>query len=1369
MKKIFKIIWMLCIAFLIILNNIFIINADNENEITDKYAYAHAIDYISTSDDEVVLLDDGNVYFKGLYNVRDNKGIYVNSFTKVKSESDEFKNIKYITGNAWTFLAINEDGVAFVWGRYWYGWPHTESTPIARKISVKEGKENNDKEINPRIVSGSTVLTRIVLVDDEGKVYSDLDYASRTVFPIDANTQYDNQTVVKARYKTFLTSKGQVIDNRKYVLKEDGTKLGNIIDLANSRWDISAYDEIDPVGVALDKNGEVWTWGKQNDSYGTGKEGVREYAKKVLYLDENNEEQVLKDVVKVYAEHTGSGFQTRAIMTAITKNGEVYAWGKQLDNYKSFITGENYNNYYATKLDKLTNVLDFHAITCRANGLATIETKDGKYVHYDKNSSNEPEEFLSDKTTIDSSYKIDFNKDVYIGVPGEYVLLDFNSKPLLSKYNLNNDLKIEFNNPIAEVINPNLIKVINTGETTITFKTKNGDYLGSCLLVTQGDANPKLLSCTPENNSNTQTSSEDKSILLRMDFNQNVKFGTGSIKVYNCDNNKLLYTKNANDLSKNDLPSTNKQIAIHDIPNDTKIYVTIDSGFFVSDSTKLPFKGVKKNDWTFTTTFNKFEFPKYLKVVKDDSNLPQRITGNDNDYAKELRYWLKQTNFQGDLSLDNCKKMLEYDINTLVKDENNQTYIVNYRQGENKYSKEHATVKDFMRQIIFSNEIKKKLDEFDVQLKTDVLGKVNYSQYYDTLMNLYINYDNYFKNFDSKANIISLVERAFIAETCMQMIRDTDGINKGYKFINSYATLSIDENDINNKNNLLISILQGDTSNFNIGNIIKNLKQVEDTSKSLIKAKVNNAGTGTYVKIAFDSCSSFVEKSDNSTLKSIYNTVDDAVSFGSFVKTMNANPIFATGSLTTKYISEAYNFYKDKTKEYAGWYLTLYYQLSKTNPDLIDPCFNPEDMGTPSFINFYDKGGYLPDNQVSLRLLQELVEENGMFSGGIDKIGTPKDEKLSTIYNVAEFYADISKIDFSEVQYSLSKNISTTINKKSKVTDVRVECPVDVNIYKGEELITTVSNGVINNEGFEDFVVYLEGDNLDKKHIIFTNDEYNIKIVPKNIGKMNVSIKNIRDDSIVGIYNYNDIDIGKNSFSLDYIKKELKENNNLIKPTIEDTKSNLNSISVNDIVIDKGKTVLLQYNQVPNYSTDYAVSWKIYNDKIANINCYGEITGVEEGNTIGKCIYDENILCTFKVEVSKRREAPSKIQVIKNDDKMTYQLTNVTNEMEFKRDSDNEYKIITENNVKNLKEGIYYIRYYETEYRFASESIKIIIKNDEDIIIENSENSTSESNDSSLMSDIITGDETHINIFMLLLCLSFIVFIAIKIVKYKKA
>ena len=221
---------------------------------------------------------------------------------------------------------------------------------------------------------------------------------------------------------------------------------------------------------------------------------------------------------------------------------------------------------------------------------------------------------------------------------------------------------------------------------------------------------------------------------------------------------------------------------------------------------------------------------------------------------------------------------------------------------------------------------------------------------------------------------------------------------------------------------------------------------------------------------------------------------------------------------------------------------------------------------------------------------------------------------------------------------------------KSSVKNMTVACPVNIAIYNqsGNTVLQIVNNEVVYNSGE---IVATVCNNI--KYITLPDDSYNVKIIAIDDGVMSYSVSNFNvfEDMSKTIH-FDNIRISKGKEYLGEIisGKEFKQsdvalysNNEIVDSEIS-IYTNENKIEVSNIELNSsslslavGETDTISFTVTPQNASNKSVTWYSENPEIAQVDEYGNVTGVSAGITSIACVsLNGNIKSVCDVSVNNK-------------------------------------------------------------------------------------------------------------------------------------
>ena len=270
--------------------------SDKENELKGK----RIVD-ISAGLFHTVALDEGGKVYTWGYNRYGQlgNGTTENSTTPIcisdKENEIKGKKIVKIVAEGYTTVALDENGKVYTWGynedgQLGNGTTENSTTPIC--ISNEEN-ELKDKEIVDAVIGyNSYDSCMMIALDKNGKVYTWGD---------NGDGQLGDGTTENSTTPICISDKENAIKGKKIVkIVAEGYTT-----------------------VALDKNGKVYTWGRNNS--GQLGDGTTEDSTIPICISDKENELKDKEIVDAVI---GYNFYGGSCMIALDKNGKVYTWGR---------------------------------------------------------------------------------------------------------------------------------------------------------------------------------------------------------------------------------------------------------------------------------------------------------------------------------------------------------------------------------------------------------------------------------------------------------------------------------------------------------------------------------------------------------------------------------------------------------------------------------------------------------------------------------------------------------------------------------------------------------------------------------------------------------------------------------------------------------------------------------------------------------------------------------------------------------------------------------------------------------------------------------------------------------------------------------
>ncbi len=270
--------------------------SDKENELKGK----RIVD-ISAGLFHTVALDEGGKVYTWGYNRYGQlgNGTTENSTTPIcisdKENEIKGKKIVKIVAEGYTTVALDENGKVYTWGynedgQLGNGTTENSTTPIC--ISNEEN-ELKDKEIVDAVIGyNSYDSCMMIALDKNGKVYT---WGDKGDGQLGDGTTENSTTPI-------------CISDKENAIK--GKKIVKIV--------AEGYTT-----VALDKNGKVYTWGRNNS--GQLGDGTTEDSTIPICISDKENELKDKEIVDAVI---GYNFYGGSCMIALDKNGKVYTWGR---------------------------------------------------------------------------------------------------------------------------------------------------------------------------------------------------------------------------------------------------------------------------------------------------------------------------------------------------------------------------------------------------------------------------------------------------------------------------------------------------------------------------------------------------------------------------------------------------------------------------------------------------------------------------------------------------------------------------------------------------------------------------------------------------------------------------------------------------------------------------------------------------------------------------------------------------------------------------------------------------------------------------------------------------------------------------------
>ena len=375
----------------------------------------------TTNKNAIVLTADNTVKYVEIGDLKEKE------LSKVEIKSSDTEKIVSKKGIRKSFenCFVDNDGKVYTWGENYdgeLGNGKTDSTIVPICISDIEGNELKGKNIVDIVKSGFFK----VALDDNGKVYT---WGSNVGGQLGNGTENDSSVPIC------------ISDTENSVLK--GKNIKNI--------SANGYTV-----CAIDDNGKVYTWGKNN--YGQLGNGKTTNSSMPICISDT-ENSVLKG--KNIKNISANGYT----VCAIDDNGKVYTWGK--NNYGQLGNGKTTNSSMPICIsDVQNNALNNATITksiTRSIDIYAIDDN-GKLYAWGGNDYRQ----LGNGTTTSSNVPICMND-----VTGSKL----KDREIAGVYFLEN----QYENPTIALLDSNkrlyLFGTNNQGQLLVD----NGDYLPSCI------------------------------------------------------------------------------------------------------------------------------------------------------------------------------------------------------------------------------------------------------------------------------------------------------------------------------------------------------------------------------------------------------------------------------------------------------------------------------------------------------------------------------------------------------------------------------------------------------------------------------------------------------------------------------------------------------------------------------------------------------------------------------------------------------------------------------------------------------------------------------------------------------------------------
>lgn len=242
---------------------------------------------------------------------------------------------------------------------------------------------------------------------------------------------------------------------------------------------------------------------------------------------------------------------------------------------------------------------------------------------------------------------------------------------------------------------------------------------------------------------------------------------------------------------------------------------------------------------------------------------------------------------------------------------------------------------------------------------------------------------------------------------------------------------------------------------------------------------------------------------------------------------------------------------------------------------------------------------------------------------------------ISKIFQQGEKEANLYKWQRRKVYWQTSnchqeeaeEVVKTDYNSKTFV----IACPVDVTLYDKDGFsVLSIINDIITNNS--NYVVANIRNGI--KYITVQDDDYSIKIFAKNNALMSYAVQSYNMMNLIGAVTFTNINLQKGltydgvipkGKDIDSEQVALKENNIKIS---SDVYSDLHTgyIEVSNIELDK-QEMHLKVNEfgkldaaiLPNNATVNVVTWYSENPDIADIDEYGNVKAISEGQATMVC------------------------------------------------------------------------------------------------------------------------------------------------------
>lgn len=260
------------------------------------------------------------------------------------------------------------------------------------------------------------------------------------------------------------------------------------------------------------------------------------------------------------------------------------------------------------------------------------------------------------------------------------------------------------------------------------------------------------------------------------------------------------------------------------------------------------------------------------------------------------------------------------------------------------------------------------------------------------------------------------------------------------------------------------------------------------------------------------------------------------------------------------------------------------------------------------------------------------------------------DAPVVQIFSKDKFKENIAQAvrDVTSIKQLYCHNVSHIVEEANGKV-VMVECPVDVHVYddSGNLLAKVTDAETIVSDKFICVASY-DG----KKFVSMpSTDEYDIKIVATDSGKMDYTVLEYSSDINIRRVVFEDIVLEKddvfegNIDSILFTDKDnyaLNKNNNEVITATEDIEHQVTGITLDKetVTVQCGESIELNATVKPADVDNSDITWSSYDETIATVNENGVVSALKPGEVIVKAVTEDGgyvAYCTVTVECTEHK------------------------------------------------------------------------------------------------------------------------------------